>query len=225
MSPSLLLHIAYMLMLAVAIFALPVNASLSDWKLKKSANQIQIYTAVDATQQKWVKAITTVDAPWWSLLNLLRATDEGPEWIDNVLDVTLLSQPDEFTDVVRTRFNAPLWFQNREMVTQSLVSFQYSEQALLIDVEQDLQQPVSDGYTQMQSIQGQWKVMQATDKTSKITWVGTGVAGGKIPDWLAASVMIGSTFRTFKALRIRLLQEKYHVKPLGYILSSKNPQK
>jgi len=199
--------------------ALALSAPPTEWQLESSRNGVQVFSAEGDDDLTWVKAQILVSVPHWSLLNLLRDTANAETWIDNVISVELLLRPDIFSDVVRTRFHSPWPFSDREMQTFSSIIFHYPKQKLTIDVWQSYREEVTKGYVQMQHIKGQWVSEQINSEQSRITWTGTGVAGGSIPDWLASDVMLDSTAVTFTALGEHIGRKKYSDKPLAYLIA------
>ena len=186
------------------------------WRLRHSKSGVQVYMVQDSASQSWVKAQTVVNAPYWSLLNLLRDTQQADTWIDNIISVELLGQPDDYSDEVRSRFHSPWPFKDREMVTRSRVELSLPEKRLTITVTQVPTRSVNSDYVQMQNIAGVWTAVALNNEKTRIVWQGTGTPGGSIPNWIAKAAMARSTLRSFQGLRQQILVKKYHEKPLGY---------
>lgn len=187
-----------------------------NWEIAYQTEKVQVWNAEDEAGNTWVKAETVVLAPYWSLLNLLRDTQSAADWIDNVIDVKVVVQPDTLIDVVYSEFYAPWPFSNRTMSTKSILSFNTQQQSLSIDVRQHPKLFEKPHLVSMEDVQGTWKSTQISDKTSRITWQGTAKPGGNIPSWLAQKEMKKSTLRTFQALYNKVSEKKYQDKPLAY---------
>lgn len=186
------------------------------WQTQENIQGIEVATTIDNDGASWVKVSTVVPVHYWSLLNLLRDTQQATDWVDNAKQITLVKRPDFRTDIVHTIIHAPWPFANREMFTISTISFDIHNQSLTIDVEQMVEYQGSDKYVTMKNVKGTWLAKQIADQETHITWSGTGVAGGRIPDWLAISQLQSSTFKTFKNLRKTITATKYQDKPLAY---------
>lgn len=186
------------------------------WQTQEHIQNIELATAIDDSGASWVKVSTVVDAQFWSLLNLLRDTQIATEWVDNAEQITLFQRPDYRTDLVYTVIHAPWPFANREMCTLSTVTFQIAQQTMNIAVQQINSCQRNEKNVVMENVKGSWYAEQISPNKTRITWYGTGVAGGSIPDWLAVSQLQSSTFKTFKKLRNKITTTKYQDKPLAY---------
>ena len=189
------------------------------WHLEYDKNQVKVWSAKDTSGNTWVKAETVVNAPWWSLLNLLRDTDSAVDWIDNVIAVKVVPQSDPLVDLVHTEFYAPWPFRNRMMSTRSQLTFDTIQSTLNIEVVQHPALFEHQDLIAMEDIQGVWLASQINQNESRIIWTGTAKPGGSIPSWLARSEMKKSTYRTFVALRDKISQKKYQDKPSAYLIS------
>lgn len=205
-----------------------------EWRKQSSPENIELYSASDDQGLPWIKISTSLPVEYWQLLNLLRDTESATSWVDNASTIKLLQRPDENTDIVHTVINAPWPFSDREMYTVSTVSFDIASQSMKIDVSQlrgpeQLQlfsvQTENSNAEMMKKVQGSWTSQRISEELTQITWTGTGLAGGSIPDWLSASQMKSSTVRTFTKLREKIIEKKYLNKPLAYQFSMKNHTK
>ncbi|BDX06313.1 hypothetical protein [Planctobacterium marinum] len=190
-----------------------------EWRLKYDKREVKVWTARDDDDNQWVKAETVVNASWWSLLNLLRDTDSAIDWIDNVIAVKVVPQPDPLIDLVYTEFYAPWPFLNRMMSTRSTLNFDTIKSSLSIEVAQHPALFANTELIAMEDVQGAWQAIKMNQTESKIIWTGTAKPGGNIPNWLARSEMKKSTYRTFLALRDKISEKKYQDKPSAYPLS------
>lgn len=204
------------LMLLIPFCSFASSTENFEWQTEENINGIELATAVDALGLHWVKVSTVVEGRYWSLLNLLRDTPNATKWVDNAKVITLIQRPDYLTDVVYTVMHAPWPFANRQMTTVSALNFDISKQILQIDIQQSHDYEDNEDYVTMESIKGTWSSEQITTEQIRITWTGTGLAGGSIPDWLAISQLQSSTLKTFENLRDTISQTKYQAKPLAY---------
>lgn len=230
MKPVVTLVVYCLLMVLCALFpsSISANIALSNeeliWKLKSSKSNVEIYVAKDDDNVQWVKARTKVAGNYWSILNLLRDIDVAPQWVESISSIALIASPDYKTDIVHSVIAAPWPFSNREMVTISKVTLAIQQQSMTIQVSQTDCFSEDNNLQMMENVQGQWIAQQVSKEHVEIIWIGTGLAGGNIPDWLSFSQMKKSTRRTFQNLRKKISQKKYQGKPLAYLKSAQKGQ-
>ena len=208
-----------------AINSLPGASSNIEFVKLSSSPGLELYEGQDEFGRTWIKLKTEVKTPYWSLLNLLRDTESATEWVHNVAEVTLMETPNAYTDVVHTVMKAPWPFSDREMFTMSNIAIEEATKQMHIQIWQTDRYPATPKYQMMQHVEGVWSAQQLDDDFTEISWLGTGVAGGNIPDWLSISEMKSSTQKTFNMLRKKISEKKYQAKPSAYLRSTQNPAK
>lgn len=183
-----------------------------EWHLEKSQEHVQVFTRANVHPQRnldyqEILATTIVSAPSQALINLLEETAKAPEWIDNCIQVKLLSKKTPYINIVQSTFTAPWPLKNRDMVTQSTLH-QVGEN-IIIDIEdQGDAYPHQHNTVRMQHVSGRWTISPKPNGLTEITYQGSGDPAGNIPDWLANKVLITSTFNTFIKLTHTLNQNQ-----------------
>lgn len=107
----------------------------------------------------------------------------------------------------------------------SNIMIQEATKQMRIQIWQTDRYPANPKYQMMQHVEGIWSTQQLDGDFTEISWVGTGLAGGNIPNWLSISEMKSSTQKTFKMMRKKISEKKYQAKPLAYLRSTQNPAK
>lgn len=216
--PPRLLSNAIMLMLFFSTFRVHAIPDL-DWHLQIEQASVKVWQAQDEHDNIWVKAETVAAAPYWSLLNLLRDTENATQWIDKVIQVKAIPNNDLFTDLVYSEFHVPWPFRNRMMSTRSQLVFTQQPASLTIKVMQHPPLQKNPELVAMENVKGQWQAEWISPETSLIIWFGTAQPGGNLPNWIAQNAMKKSTLKTFLALGKKIAEKKYHDKPLAYLAS------
>ena len=182
-----------------------------EWQLQKSQEPVQVFTRVKADPQRnldyqEILATTIVSAPPHALINLLEETAKAPEWIDNCIQVTLLSKKTPHINIVQSTFAAPWPLKNRDMVTLSTVH-QEGEKIIIEITDAGDIYPQQQNTVRMQHVSGQWTISPKANGLTEIIYQGSGDPAGNIPAWLANKVLIMSTFNTFIKLTQRLNED------------------
>ncbi|WP_088328422.1 START domain-containing protein [Lacimicrobium sp. SS2-24] len=190
----------FLLLLFCALFA---RASCmdeeTDWALEKSSQQVSVYGRQKADYYE-IMATVRVQASPVDFLTLLRNTEKGPQWIHNASQITLIDQPDPQTDLVHTVFDSPWPFRDRDMVTLSRIHENVAQGELRIDItDASTRILASADHVRMQQIRGIWR-LRTTKRYTQICYQGSGHAGGNIPDWLARSLLVSGTYKSFSQL-------------------------
>lgn len=107
----------------------------------------------------------------------------------------------------------------------SNIMIQEATKQMRIQIWQTDRYPANPKYQMMQHVEGIWSTQQLDGDFTEISWVGTGLAGGNIPNWLSISEMKSSTQKTFKMMRTKISEKKYQAKPLAYLRSTQNSAK
>jgi hypothetical protein len=184
-------------------------ATADTWSLANESNEVQIYTKKKTSGLLEIKATTEVKATPEAFINLLKDTAIGPEWIENAISVEVLSSPEPNIMIVQTLLNAPWPLKKRDMITQSLTSYDKNSGVIsLIISDKSDYAPKLKNRTRMKNISGQWTLKPNTMGT-QITYQGTGEAGGIIPTWLSNKILINSTMKSFENMRKKVIEDKY----------------
>ena len=192
-----------------------VSTSLAaeDWHLEKSQGPVQVYTRTPALKQhnvdyQEILARTFVSAAPQAFVDLLETTDKAPDWIDNCLQVKLLSKTSAHINIVQSTFAAPWPLQNRDIVTQS--TMRNVDEKIIISInDQGNAWPLQKNTVRMKHVTGQWTISPTENGSTEITYQGSGHPSGNIPDWLAKQVLVSSTFKTFIKLTHTLNQNQH----------------
>lgn len=179
------------------------------WTPVSERNDISLYQRVNDAQQHEVRVETKVCTSISSFIALLHDTNFGPEWIHHAQKVELMSQS-HFVDIVHTYFKPPWPARKRDMITRSMIHQDpITKQLTIIITDIGQQHPKQAGYVRMHDISGKWELTPQDDGSLLIRYTGSGKPGGKIPKWLARSLLSKSTVKTFQNLVQVIHHSKY----------------
>lgn len=179
-----------------------------EWKLEKHRDGVAVYSRFVANNLLQIKALTTVMGNHDAFLNLLEDVEHCTAWIANCQKIQVIAEPDQYTRVVHSYFNAPWPIKDRDMVTRSTMVKQDDNLTLLIeDVGQQF--PTQPKYVRMTHVSGKWQLVELADGNMSVSYIGSGNPAGNIPKWLARKALLDSTFETFSQLKAVISQVKY----------------
>lgn len=186
-----------------------------NWTLSRQGDQVDVYRRMHPERGLQVMAVTRLKTDLSAMILLLRDTVQGPKWIANAKNVTLLARPEPNKDLVRTLFNAPWPVSDRDMITLSEYRQDQRSLILRIDVEDASDQhPLQPGVVRMEEVSGFWQLTPQSDQMVEICYQGSGRAGGKLPGWLSRDLLMDGIFETMQGLREQLPLHRYQNKPL-----------
>ncbi|WP_340677382.1 SRPBCC family protein [Paraglaciecola sp.] len=194
-------------------FTTSKNVLAQEWQLEKYQDHTQVFSREntniqESTNYKEILAITLVNASPLALLNLLNDIKRAPQWIDNCIEVNILSNKNEDTKIVKSTFSAPWPLLNRDMVTKSTIEF--ADKLIVINItDAGNLFPQQQKTVRMTDVQGSWTVKSINRNSIEIRYQGSGNPAGNIPVWLANKVLIDSTFKTFINLSKIITDDRY----------------
>lgn len=184
----------------------------SSWTLYQDQPPVRVEYRKSPDNVLQIRASTTVNSGTGAFLYLLEDTAKVRNWLANSHSAKVLAQPDQYTHLVHTKFNAVWPISRRDMVTRSVWT-QHSETRVLTIEVSDIGQhhPVDAGYIRMQQVSGTWTLTPLTQGKLQITYQGQADPAGRLPHFLSNSVALRSTFQTFDKLSevLASYQQKY----------------
>ncbi|GGO69427.1 hypothetical protein GCM10010982_20560 [Bowmanella pacifica] len=187
----------------------------SQWQHVKSKHQIELYRRKSDSAVDDVMAKTLLRSDLSAFILLLRDTEQGPKWIANARQITLLDRPQTNQDLVHSVFNAPWPIRDRDLVTRSHYEQDPDSLVLTLIVEDASESlPKIPTMVRLQGVWSSWTLTPFPANQLEICYQGSADAAGNIPHWLANRMLLDGTFKTFVALRKILPNSIYQNKPL-----------
>ncbi len=171
------------------------------WNSEKVQTDIRLFSADSPSGYQWVKAQVETSGNIEQFLALLDDVDRASMWIENVEHVTIVARPNPNQRLVRTTFSAPWPVKDRDMATFSEIE-EIKDHELIITISDGTSAiPVDRDYVRIEQVKGQWHLVELAPNRIKITYIGYGEPSGNMPVWLANTMVMSSTFKTFSNLR------------------------
>jgi hypothetical protein len=183
-----------------------------DWKLRKEEDGILVYTRkVEGSSFNEFKAITVIHgASFYKVLNLILDVKYNTRLIPDCTESRILFQQDKFHNIHYFRIRAPWPVRDRDGIFKSETSVTSNGKLAHISIS-----PLGNYLEEKKDLvrmyrgNGYWEVEELPDKDIKITYQFHGDPAGKIPGWLANSVIVSNPFNTLKNLKALVSGSKY----------------
>ena len=198
------------IILSSIIFFISVENSV--WKLRKDEDGITVYTrSVEGSSFDEFKAIAIIQNTTLNqVLDIILDVKYYTIFISDCTESGILYQRDKYYDIHYFRIKAPWPVKDRDAIYESetiitnngkLAHISLSPLGNYIPERKDL--------VRMYRGAGFWEVEELPSRIVKITYQFHGDPGGKIPGWLANSVIVSNPFKTLKNLKEMLSGTKY----------------
>ena len=183
-----------------------------DWKLRKENDAITIYTrSVQGSPIDEFKAIAIIpDATLDEVLDIILDVDYYTSLIPDCTESRILFQKGKYYDIHYFRIRAPWPIKDRDAIYESatIVSNQRKMAHVILTPKGDYLEEKKD-LIRMYRGAGFWEVEEGPEKIVKITYQFQSDPAGKIPGWLANSVIVSNPYKTLENLK-SLLAKKAH---------------
>lgn len=177
------------------------TAAHGGWKLESEKNGIKIYTRpVIGSKLKQVKAITQVNAPLQSVMQVLTDYPNYKNWVNNVTESYIVDQPADSVHYVYTFEDAPWPVQNRYHVAKMTLNTSPKSSTLTFKSMPNFMDKSSDAI-EFERYEGWWKVSEEQDKTCRIEYILDENPGGYVPTWLVNYLAVDAPLKTLENLK------------------------
>jgi hypothetical protein len=193
-----------------------INAQ-ENWKLKKEADGIEIYTSENTTKFNAFKGHIVLDNSIYSFVAFLKDMDEYVNWGYKTKAVSLLKKEGDTLQIYRVITQVPFPYKNRDGIYQNKFRWISESNTLIVDIK-TLDEYVleDDDYTRIKG-SGFWKVVILPSGKLDITFQMQIDPGGNIPAWLVNMFIDTTPYHTLVNLRKYLKKEKYQNKTFSFI--------
>jgi hypothetical protein len=195
------MHIIKIILSSIIFF---ISVQNHDWKLRKNDNGITIYTrSVEGSSFDEFKGIAVIpDASFDKVLDIILDVKYNTSLIPDCTESRILFQRNKYYDIHYFRIRAPWPIKDRDGIYISETSVTNNGKLAHVSIS-----PLGNYLEEKKDIvrmyngSGYWEVEEQPDKNVKITYQFHGDPAGRIPGWLANSVIVSNPFKTLENLK------------------------
>jgi hypothetical protein len=210
--PFLLLNqeipeLMYIFKIVLSFIPFFISVENSDWRLRKDENGIAVYTrTVDSSSFEEFKAIAVInDVSLVQVLDILLDVENYTSLIPDCIESRVLFRRGKYYDIHYIRMDSPWPVKDRDAIYQSETTVSDSWKHAYISLS-----PIGNYIDEKNELvrmykgSGFWEIEELPGNAIKIIYQFQSDPGGKIPGWLANSVIISNPYKTLENLK-RLL--------------------
>lgn len=209
----------FLLLSASFIFLVNFHAfsqsdSISDWKLAKEKNGIQVYTRfMEGAKFKEYKTIAEMDASAEELIDILLDVESYSKWMAHVKLAEILETDGDDRFYVYSEVAVPWPFDNRDEVTLSVVSRDEVSKEIQIEISIIPDYiPEKKGIIRMPSGKGLWVFTPLENGKTQVYHQFGGDPGGNIPAWIVNMFLVDGPYKTMLSLQEVIAKKSYKKK-------------
>lgn len=191
-------------LLFLCVFLLS-SFAVSEWKLAKDKNNIQVYTqSSEKSNLKETKVVGTAESSPQKVLEILLQFDSYSKWIPKCKESHLLKKVSETEFYYYARYAAPWPVSDRDAVVH-LEIFHQANGDIFCEINgvPNYIEPVQ-GVIRVPYSKGKWFLTQEQDGKVKLVNQYSTNPGGNVPSWLINTMAVVTPFEMMKNLLVRL---------------------
>lgn len=202
--------------ISLAIMFAPLNNS--EWELRKDQEGVKLYTRIEAGQPlKAIKVETVFNVPLETCVAVLRDIDHLTELFPDVVEVKKIRQ-DETSQVHYMHMKAPWPVADRDGAFGFQYAYDAKTQTATIEASMVTDAyPEQSGLVRLNKGRGTWKFKRVSATQTSLEYYFLGDPGGKVPGWLANTVIEESPFKMIQNFHKLVKLERYQGKTFGFI--------
>ena len=191
----------------------------SAWDLRKTANNISIYTRNALTSDfKEIKCSTKVKSSLTSAVMVLIDIEHYPDWIYNCIEATVIKKTSESEIYSYQLFDVPWPSSDRDVISRMCVRQDSITKVVTIqsDLVNDLI-PEKDGIVRVKEFHSTYKLTPMPDGWVNIDYEMGTDPGGIVPAWLVNLVIVNAPYSTQEKMNDLVQDERYKSGHLDFI--------
>lgn len=161
----------------------------------------EVLVSIDKIQNRWqVQASMQINLEPLAFIELLDSSPTSCEWMHNCKSVTLLASPNANTRHIQTRLGSPWPFNDRLMITQSLVKYSDDGSDVTVLIESLLPSKEQEALANtviIRNPRGHWQLLKK-GHTHELSYIGSADIDSGIPFFILKRTLIKSTRKTFE---------------------------
>lgn len=190
------------LILTIFLFLRPDDNC--DWKLRKADDGIVVYTrrVKDSPFDEFKAIVLIPNTSVISILNIILDVRNDTNLVPDCTESKILFQKGNHYFIHYFTIRAPWPVKDRDAIYESVATVSDDGSSARISLS-----PLGNylaekkNYVRMYNGLGYWELEEVADKSVKVTYQFHGDPAGKIPGWLANSVIVSNPFKTLQNLR------------------------
>ncbi len=191
-------------MLSVSAIANPVK-----WHIYKQQDNIEVTYKKHKTGIIEINASVLVkNANAKDFMALLSDTENVPNWLENVKNVTLLERLSPSETLVYTYFNSPWPVSDRDLVSYSCYHALSEHKTELKITSQPYAKAEVKGVVRIKELSAYWR-LEERQSSLLVSHQAYADPSGSIPHWLSNKVSLKSIYKTLQALREQLTNNQF----------------
>lgn len=189
----------------------PIRVKESSWKLRKDSNGIAVYTKTEPTSGlKVFRGVTEVKGSLSSLISLMKSVEEGPNWIYNCTEASLLKSDSFWEEYIYFKTHVRWPFRDRDAIVHLKLSQDIDTHIVTITMKGVPDYlPKTDRVVRMPVMEGYWQLAPVDGGRVLITYQMMTDPGKGIPDFLAKTNLINYPFETLLKLKSQSQMVEY----------------
>lgn len=190
------------------------------WELKKDSEGIQVFTRqIEGSQLREFKAVTVYKGSLKSIVAVMRDPDAACSWFPDCREFKLLKVNSQFSSVGYMRIKAPFPVNDRDNITQTVLSQDKKSKAVKISITAIPNYiPETSGVVRVTKAQGYWLFTPKSENETEVVYQVHAEPGGALPDMIANSFVTESPFKALKNLKNKAKEEKYQKTDLSKVI-------
>lgn len=191
---------------ALSLLASHMVFSQQNWKLEKSKEGINVYTAEQKNSSfKAIKVECTLKGTYAKLISILTNVAGFHKWIYNNKQSKLLKKNSTYDFVYYSETSMPFPVANRDVIIRMQIKTDSLPKFMTVaGSNQDEYIPPIPGLQRIEHYRASWKITMPTAGTLHIVYNLEVDPGGSLPAWLANSFADKGPFNTFSNLADQL---------------------
>ena len=194
------------------------HAQEQDWKLKKDADGIKVYTRpVEGEAMNETKAVTKLNASLSATVAMLIDVENFHSWSPSTKSSRLLEQKSATEIIYYVETEAPWPVSDRDGIYTMRISQEPSGLVKIVTGCLPDYLPENKGLVRIPKSEGSWIVKPLGDKEVELTYQNLADPGGSIPDWVANSGSVGIPYKMLKRMSQQVQKPQYQNKSFSFL--------
>ncbi len=166
--------------------------------------------SVNGTNVREFRAEVRVKSTLTELVHLLQDTQNYPEWMHRIAQVTIVKQDDPVDYQVYTVIESPWPFHNRDVFVHTHISQNATTGTVLFrSISEPAGAGLMPGCVRMPEMDSDWLLTPESDDQVKVVFRGFGLPGGAVPDWAVNMVVTDLPYGSLRNLQRQISRHSY----------------
>lgn len=184
--------------------------AVTEWKLKKEAGDLRIYTAaIENSDYKAVRVSCIVKGKFSQVIAVLFDIDRQKEWVFNDKYSKLLKRVQSNELIYYSEVSVPWPATNRDFIAHLKVTQSSANTVTIASHAEPSFIPEKNGIVRVKASSAQWTMTAIGNGQIKIDYVVQFDPAGSVPAWLTNMFVTKGPYETFSQLQSRMNMPAY----------------